>query len=234
MDASLGDIASRGWRRPITPSARRTGRSSRPPPPRRFPNRSPTNFARPSSITWRNIRIISRGRTRGRKLPNANSIRCPASFWFRGWDCSGWGIAPKKLRIAADIAESTVQTITDAEAIGRFQSLPENDLFDMEYWLLEQAKLEKRSQAAGGSGRGHHRRRRDDRDGGGKTFRRLRRGNRSARSGRVRGTGGGAADRGGGHGRPLRRDRCGLRGGGVRGGHGGGSAVWISSFPTRG
>ncbi len=31
--------------------------------------------------------------------------------------------------------------ITDAEAIGRFEPLPESDLFDVEYWSLEQAKL---------------------------------------------------------------------------------------------
>jgi NAD(P)-dependent dehydrogenase (short-subunit alcohol dehydrogenase family) len=31
--------------------------------------------------------------------------------------------------------------ITDAEAIGRFEPLPEADLFDVEYWSLEQAKL---------------------------------------------------------------------------------------------
>jgi NAD(P)-dependent dehydrogenase (short-subunit alcohol dehydrogenase family) len=34
-----------------------------------------------------------------------------------------------------------IQTITDAEAIGRFESISEADMFDMEYWALEQAKL---------------------------------------------------------------------------------------------
>jgi rhamnose utilization protein RhaD (predicted bifunctional aldolase and dehydrogenase)/NAD(P)-dependent dehydrogenase (short-subunit alcohol dehydrogenase family) len=45
--------------------------------------------------------------------------------------------------IAADIAENTVETITDAESIGRFEGLPDRDLFEMEYWSLEQAKLGK-------------------------------------------------------------------------------------------
>lgn len=53
----------------------------------------------------------------------------------------GLGRSKKDARIAADLAESAVETITDAEAIGRFEALPEADLFDCEYWSLEQAKL---------------------------------------------------------------------------------------------
>ena len=53
----------------------------------------------------------------------------------------GMGRSKKDAAIAADIAENTVLTITDAEAIGRFEALSEGDLFDMEYWSLEQAKL---------------------------------------------------------------------------------------------
>jgi rhamnose utilization protein RhaD (predicted bifunctional aldolase and dehydrogenase)/NAD(P)-dependent dehydrogenase (short-subunit alcohol dehydrogenase family) len=53
----------------------------------------------------------------------------------------GLGRSKKDAAIAADIALNTVLTITDAEAIGRFEALPEADLFDMEYWSLEQAKL---------------------------------------------------------------------------------------------
>src|SRR3984893_197232 len=53
----------------------------------------------------------------------------------------GLGRSKKDARIAADIAEAAIATITDAEAIGRFESIPEADMFDMEYWSLEQAKL---------------------------------------------------------------------------------------------
>ena len=53
----------------------------------------------------------------------------------------GLGRTAADARIAADIAESTVETVTDAEAIGRFESASEADLFDVEYWSLEQAKL---------------------------------------------------------------------------------------------
>jgi rhamnose utilization protein RhaD (predicted bifunctional aldolase and dehydrogenase)/NAD(P)-dependent dehydrogenase (short-subunit alcohol dehydrogenase family) len=53
----------------------------------------------------------------------------------------GLGRSARDARIAADIAQSNVETITDAEAIGRFEPVGEADLFDIEYWSLEQAKL---------------------------------------------------------------------------------------------
>src|SRR5256714_9588986 len=53
----------------------------------------------------------------------------------------GLGRSAKDARVAADLAEAAIETISDAEAIGRFESLPEAELFDMEYWSLEQAKL---------------------------------------------------------------------------------------------
>ncbi|WP_419950661.1 bifunctional aldolase/short-chain dehydrogenase [Candidatus Palauibacter sp.] len=42
---------------------------------------------------------------------------------------------------AADLAETTVEVITDAESMDRFESITEAELFDIEYWSLEQAKL---------------------------------------------------------------------------------------------
>jgi len=53
----------------------------------------------------------------------------------------GFGRSKKDARIAADLAECAAAAITDAEAIGRFESISEADMFDMEYWSLEQAKL---------------------------------------------------------------------------------------------
>ena len=53
----------------------------------------------------------------------------------------GLGRSKKDAKVAADLAEAAIATITDAEAIGRFEPLPETDLFDVEYWSLEQAKL---------------------------------------------------------------------------------------------
>jgi rhamnose utilization protein RhaD (predicted bifunctional aldolase and dehydrogenase)/NAD(P)-dependent dehydrogenase (short-subunit alcohol dehydrogenase family) len=53
----------------------------------------------------------------------------------------GLGRCKKDACVAADLAEAAVDGITGAEAIGRFESISEADLFDMEYWSLEQAKL---------------------------------------------------------------------------------------------
>jgi rhamnose utilization protein RhaD (predicted bifunctional aldolase and dehydrogenase) len=49
----------------------------------------------------------------------------------------GVGATLRDAAAAADLAENTVRVITDAEAIGRFEALPEDDLFDVEYWSLE-------------------------------------------------------------------------------------------------
>jgi rhamnose utilization protein RhaD (predicted bifunctional aldolase and dehydrogenase)/NAD(P)-dependent dehydrogenase (short-subunit alcohol dehydrogenase family) len=53
----------------------------------------------------------------------------------------GLGRSKNDARVAADLAEAAIATITDAEAVGRFEPLPEADLFDVEYWSLEQAKV---------------------------------------------------------------------------------------------
>ncbi len=53
----------------------------------------------------------------------------------------GLGRSKKDAKVAADLMEAAIATITDAEAVGRFEPLPESDLFDVEYWSLEQAKL---------------------------------------------------------------------------------------------
>ncbi len=65
----------------------------------------------------------------------------PRVILVPGLGLFGLGGNAKDARIAADLAQSTIETVTDAEAVGRFQSISEADLFDMEYWSLEQAKL---------------------------------------------------------------------------------------------
>ncbi|MBC8072220.1 MAG: SDR family oxidoreductase, partial [Deltaproteobacteria bacterium] len=55
------------------------------------------------------------------------------------------GADAKAASIAADVYEHTIAIIRDAETFGSYQALPEGDIFDMEYWSLEQAKLGKAS-----------------------------------------------------------------------------------------
>jgi rhamnose utilization protein RhaD (predicted bifunctional aldolase and dehydrogenase)/NAD(P)-dependent dehydrogenase (short-subunit alcohol dehydrogenase family) len=56
----------------------------------------------------------------------------------------GLGASAKDAAIAADIAEAAIAGVTDAEAIGRFTSIGEADVFDIDYWPLELAKLGQR------------------------------------------------------------------------------------------
>jgi rhamnose utilization protein RhaD (predicted bifunctional aldolase and dehydrogenase)/NAD(P)-dependent dehydrogenase (short-subunit alcohol dehydrogenase family) len=53
----------------------------------------------------------------------------------------GLGQNKHDAEIAADIAEAWIEGVGDAEAVGRFESIGEADMFDCEYWPLEQAKL---------------------------------------------------------------------------------------------
>lgn len=53
------------------------------------------------------------------------------------------GKSMNEANIVADIAENTIGIITDSESVGSFESISESDLFDVEYWSLEQAKLNK-------------------------------------------------------------------------------------------
>ena len=79
---------------------------------------------------------------------NTDNSKCeldplPRVILVPGVGLFGLGRNKKDACIAADIAENTIISITNAEAIGSFEALPEKDLFDMEYWSLEQAKLSK-------------------------------------------------------------------------------------------
>jgi rhamnose utilization protein RhaD (predicted bifunctional aldolase and dehydrogenase)/NAD(P)-dependent dehydrogenase (short-subunit alcohol dehydrogenase family) len=53
----------------------------------------------------------------------------------------GMGESVQEAATAADVAEATAEGLAGAEAIGRFRSIAEADLFDCEYWPLELAKL---------------------------------------------------------------------------------------------
>ncbi len=51
------------------------------------------------------------------------------------------GRSVKEAAIINDIYTHTMEIIQRAELLGGYQALPENDIFDVEYWDLEQAKL---------------------------------------------------------------------------------------------
>jgi len=69
----------------------------------------------------------------------------PAPRWgvWRDHGTLAFGPTAARAGVVADIAEHTVDAIRWAEKLGGWVALPERDLFDMEYWELEQAKLKK-------------------------------------------------------------------------------------------
>lgn len=67
----------------------------------------------------------------------------PRVVYAPGLGLFGMGANAKAASVAADLAEILVATILDADRVGRYEALPEHELFDMEYWSLEQAKLGK-------------------------------------------------------------------------------------------
>jgi rhamnose utilization protein RhaD (predicted bifunctional aldolase and dehydrogenase)/NAD(P)-dependent dehydrogenase (short-subunit alcohol dehydrogenase family) len=66
-----------------------------------------------------------------------------------------WGIWPEygtisfgrsvnEADVVADVASHTMRAIQLGEALGGWKPLPEKDIFHMEYWILQQAKLKKK------------------------------------------------------------------------------------------
>lgn len=69
--------------------------------------------------------------------------RMPRVVLAPGVGLFGLGNSAKDAAIIADIAETWVDVVTTAERAKSFESIAERDIFDMEYWSLEQAKLGK-------------------------------------------------------------------------------------------
>jgi rhamnose utilization protein RhaD (predicted bifunctional aldolase and dehydrogenase)/NAD(P)-dependent dehydrogenase (short-subunit alcohol dehydrogenase family) len=56
---------------------------------------------------------------------------------------AAFGRTAAEVRIVEDLYEHTIDVILRAEALGGWKALPDRDIFDVEYWDLEQAKLRK-------------------------------------------------------------------------------------------
>jgi rhamnose utilization protein RhaD (predicted bifunctional aldolase and dehydrogenase)/NAD(P)-dependent dehydrogenase (short-subunit alcohol dehydrogenase family) len=65
----------------------------------------------------------------------------PRVVLVQGLGLFGLGRSKRDAAIAADIAEAWIEGVSDAETIGRFESISEAEMFECEYWPLEQAKL---------------------------------------------------------------------------------------------
>src|SRR5258708_7268952 len=62
------------------------------------------------------------------------------------------GRTAKDAAIVAEIYDHTIDVILRAEALGGFQALPSQDIFEVGYWDLEQAKLKKGGKPAAFAG----------------------------------------------------------------------------------
>jgi rhamnose utilization protein RhaD (predicted bifunctional aldolase and dehydrogenase)/NAD(P)-dependent dehydrogenase (short-subunit alcohol dehydrogenase family) len=65
---------------------------------------------------------------------------------FALWEGKGivsFGDSLKDANIVRDIAQHTAATVGLAQKVGNWEPLPEKDIFEIEYWELEQAKLRK-------------------------------------------------------------------------------------------
>src|SRR5262249_56114272 len=60
-----------------------------------------------------------------------------------GFGLAAAGRTAKDAAIVDEIYDHTIDVILRAEALGGFEALPAKDIFDVEYWDLEQAKLKK-------------------------------------------------------------------------------------------
>ena len=67
----------------------------------------------------------------------------PRVFYVAGIGIFAAGAARKNALVGADVAEATISVLTNAEGVDAFEALSESDLFDIEYWSLEQVKLTK-------------------------------------------------------------------------------------------
>ena len=80
---------------------------------------------------------------KGQSIPKTELDPMPRIILVPGLGLFGLGASTKAAAIAADLAETNVEVITGAESLASYQVIPESDVFDIEYWSLEQAKLGK-------------------------------------------------------------------------------------------
>ncbi|MDT8384836.1 MAG: bifunctional aldolase/short-chain dehydrogenase [Gammaproteobacteria bacterium] len=79
----------------------------------------------------------------------------PAPRWavWPGHGTLAFAPSVREADIIGDISAHTLRAIQQAEALGGWQALPERDIFAVEYWDLEQAKLRKAGAPGGFVGR---------------------------------------------------------------------------------
>lgn len=79
------------------------------------------------------------------KRPNSPAMRDPnpTVMLIPGLGMVAWGKDKSESRVTAEFYNCAVEVMRGAEAIDKYISLPQQEAFDIEYWLLEEAKLQR-------------------------------------------------------------------------------------------
>jgi len=79
------------------------------------------------------------------KHPNSPAMRDPnpTVVLIPGVGMIAWGKDKSESRVTAEFYNCAVEVMRGAEAIDRYIALPQQEAFDIEYWLLEEAKLKR-------------------------------------------------------------------------------------------
>jgi rhamnulose-1-phosphate aldolase/alcohol dehydrogenase len=79
------------------------------------------------------------------RRPNSPAMRDPnpTVVLIPGLGMIAWGKDKSESRVTAEFYNCAVEVMRGAEAIDRYIALPQQEAFDIEYWLLEEAKLKR-------------------------------------------------------------------------------------------
>jgi rhamnose utilization protein RhaD (predicted bifunctional aldolase and dehydrogenase)/NAD(P)-dependent dehydrogenase (short-subunit alcohol dehydrogenase family) len=90
-----------------------------------------------------NYHAYFQANSQAKRVEKKELDRLPRVILLAGVGLITIGKTTKETGISADIYQHTLDIIHNAFSIGQYQPLKGDDLFDMEYWSLEQAKLGK-------------------------------------------------------------------------------------------
>ena len=79
------------------------------------------------------------------KHPNSPAMRDPnpTVILIPGLGLISWGNNKSESRVTAEFYSLAIEVMRSSEAISEYQGLPRQEAFDIEYWLLEEAKLKR-------------------------------------------------------------------------------------------
>ena len=79
------------------------------------------------------------------KHPDSPPMRDPnpTVILLPGLGLIAWGKNKSESRVAAEFYSLAIEVMRGSEAISQYQGLPRQEAFDIEYWLLEEAKLKR-------------------------------------------------------------------------------------------